>query len=583
MKNLVLSIILLINVFFAFSQKESTSLGQLNSKMWEQVFVNPDSAITLGKEILKQGTESDSIFLAKTLAQIGVAYDIKGLPEVALPYFHQAIKIQEKYKDSTGLSFSYNNLGLMYYAQYDYPSALNNLRKSLAIDKAILDFESAAGSTINIGIIYSYLDSLDKSVNYYSEAISLYKKTNNKKGEISALANIGKVYYSQKKYTDAINAIKKVENYYQNNEVSPEELSSCYNSLANIYLKLKNYKQAINYAKKDLSLCEKYHLSRKKQYAYEVLASIYFTQKKYKEAYEYNNKFTILRDSMLNENRDAILKEIQVKYDTEKTKNELLETKIEKEKSDIKHHKEKQLFYVVFLFSILISIVLYAMYKSKQKINKLLKEKNTLNELVIEQKELMMEEVHHRVKNNLQLISAIIDLESEDFSDEKTIIFLKDLQNRIITLAKLHQFLYEGENVDQVNAATYINGILNALKESTKTKIFFTTDVPEININTKTAVPIGLIVNELVTNSIKYAFQDIISAEVTVQLKKIDNKLYLTISDNGIGISHKEQLNHSFGMEMIKSLCRQLRAKWEMETDKGLKHHFIISKFEVYE
>src|SRR5690606_15076272 len=120
----------------------------------------------------------------------------------------------------------YNNMGLMYYAQYDYPSALKHLKQSLEIDRNIGDRKSAAGAMINIGIIYTYLDSLDKSAQLYQEAYQLYQELGNETGMITALSNAGKVYYAQNDYQNALTSYLKVENYYKDKEINAEALSS---------------------------------------------------------------------------------------------------------------------------------------------------------------------------------------------------------------------------------------------------------------------------------------------------------------------------------------------------------------------
>lgn len=566
---------------------QTTDFTELNDRMWQQVFNNPDSAIIMGKSIIVLAKEEkNDKALAKSYAQIGVAFDLKGMPDSALPYFHKAIKIQETNKDSVGLSFSYNNLGLMYYAQYNYPSALKNLRKSLKIDESINDIESAAGSLINIGIILTYIDSLDESVRLYQKAADFYQKVDNQQGIVTALSNMAKVHYAKKNYQKALENNLKVEAFYKKNGGHPEALSSCYNSLANTYLKMNQFNLALDYANKDLIVCEEGQLTNKKQFAYETLNEVYTAQGNYEKAHAYLKKYTVLRDSILNENRTAVIEEMQTKYETEKTEKELTEIRLEKETQVLKHQKEKQFFYAAIILFILLALILLMGYRSKQKINGLLKDKNQLNEAIIEQKEILLGEVHHRVKNNLQLINSIVELQAIDLQNDKAADVLVDIQKRINAIAELHQFLYQGEDVEKVEVNQYLNSLVEGLKRSFKQNqktVKINTNIIKLDLDVKTAVPLGLIVNEMVTNSLKYAFKEIDKPEIKIKLFKNKNQLILIVNDNGIGINENDKKSVSFGMKMVKSLCRQLKAKMQIESNNGTKHTFTIERFKIYE
>lgn len=583
MRKLLFSIVLLCVCVITISTKANT-IDSLNNYMWNEVFSNPDNAIKIGKELIAKEKNQQQL-IAKTIAQVGVAYDIKGLPDSALNYFLDAIKIQEELKDSIGLSFTYNNMGLMYYAQYDYSSALKFLKKSLSIDRLINDYESAAGSLINIGIIYTYLDSLDKSALLYEEAYGLYKKMENEAGMLTALSNMGKVYFARGMYEKALKNYSEVEEYYKKTKVNAENLSSNYNSLANTYLKLKKYNEALVYAKRDLAVCSQGSLVNKKQFAYETLNEIYKTQGNFEKAHKYLKKYTDLRDSILTENRTEVIEEMQTKYETEKTEKELVEVRLEKEKEKLNYQNEKQVFYGLSGLFILLLVFLFFGYRSKKKINHLLHEKNQLNEEIIKQKELLLGEVHHRVKNNLQLINSIVELQAMDTEDEKSSSSLIDIQKRIAAIAELHQFLYQSDDVEKVDVNQYLTSLVDGLKQSfnkTNKQLEIIPQIASLNLDIKTAVPIGLIVNELVTNALKYAFVGKESGSIQINLNKEQNQLILSIKDDGVGIDNKNPKS-SFGIKMVKSLCRQLKAEWEVKSENGVEHILYIERFKDYE
>ncbi len=583
MKKTLSFILFVFSVLCSFGN-DSNAIDSVNNFMWNEVFSNPENAINIGKELISNHDKKQES-IAKSIAQVGVAYDIKGVPDSALIYFLEAIKIQEELKDSVGLSFTYNNMGLMYYAQYDYSSALKYLNKSLLIDRLINDDESAAGSMINIGIIYTYLDSLNKSADLYEEAYQLYAELKSERGMITALSNMGKVYFAQKQYQKALINYLKVEEFYKNQEVNAEAESSIYNSLANTYLKLAQYPQALIYANKDLDICIEANLLNKKQFAYETLNEIYKVQGNYEKAHEYLKKYTDLRDSILTKDRTQVIEEMQTKYETEKTEKELAEVRFEKEKEKLKHQTETQVLYGLSAFFIVLLVFLFFGFRSKQKINRLLKDKNQLNETIIEQKEMMLGEVHHRVKNNLQLINSIVELQAMDTGNENSSIVLNDIQKRINAIAELHQFLYQTDDVEKVDVSQYLTSLVEGLRQSFDKEthqIQIISSIAPMFLDIKTAVPIGLIVNELITNALKYAFNGKDEGRIEISLKKKENQLILIIKDNGVGINEKKE-STSFGTKMIKSLCRQLKAKWEMKTENGVENILYIERFKDYE
>ncbi|MBK6834376.1 MAG: tetratricopeptide repeat protein [Bacteroidetes bacterium] len=555
-------------------------IDSLNDLLWKTVFLDFEKAVKIGDETIQLAKGSNySIGLANTYAKLGVLYDINGKPEKALPYFLNAIKIQEEIRDSAGLSFSYNNLGLMYYAQYNYKEAYKYLTISLAIDKSRNDLKRAAGAMVNLGIINTYLDSLDRSLQLYNEALAIHKSSNDSAGMMTCISNMGSVYYYKKDFKMALN-------YYLQNEVFlrlsgiTEKKSSAYNNLANTYSKLKQFDKALEFAFKDLELCTSNQLINRKQFAYESLNDIYVDMGDYKNAHVYLNKYIALRDSILNEDRNASIAEMQTKYETEKKDKELIRINAEKDKEVQRRLTQRNFMIAVIVVITLLLLIIVLAFRSKQRINKLLNEKNELNEENIKQKEVLIAEVHHRVKNNLQLINSIIDMQSRNYEDEKTITAVKDIQKRVGAIALLHQFLYQKDSIESVEMQQYISELVTGLKNSFKSddkKIEVVCEVENLRLHINTAVPLGLIINELFTNSFKHAFANKNEGQVKIVLRKFDDLLELEVSDDGVGSN--ETNSNNFGKLMIRSLSRQLQAEWKVKNENGLKNVFLIKKF----
>lgn len=584
-KYLVIATFIFSSSLTLCNAQNKNSVDALNKLSWDLCFSNTDSSKKIAENALQLSNKINyKKGAAEAESKLAVIYDISGFPEKALPLFLSAIKEQEQIKDSSGLSFSYNNLGLMYYAQYNYPQALYNLKKSLLIDEKTGDKKSAAGSLVNIGIVYTYIDSLDEALQLYNKALAIYTSLKDTSGIMSSYSNIAKIHYSKEEYAQALDYYKKNEIFLKQYPNS-ERISAYYNAVANTYLKMKNFALAESFAFKDLEVCEKNQLLNRKQFAYETLNVVYSEMGNYQKAHQFLTKYTELRDSILNENRNSTIAEIQTKYEIEKKENEILRIQAEKENEISKSNTKSVFLFAISIISIIIIAFILWAYLSKKKINTLLKEKNILDEEIIKQKEMMMGEVHHRVKNNLQLITSIIELQLKSISNETAVSHIQDIQKRVESIAILHQFLYQSENVEKVEMNSYVKELSSGLKKSFSTfekNIELQYEIPTLWVDLNTAVPLGLIINELVTNSFKHAFIQSPSGKIIIKIEHLKDLLVLKISDNGCGMD-SNQTSTSFGLKMIKSLCRQLNANWNTQSENGVTNTFEIKRFKIYE
>ncbi|MEJ5284717.1 MAG: histidine kinase dimerization/phosphoacceptor domain -containing protein [Brevinematales bacterium] len=207
--------------------------------------------------------------------------------------------------------------------------------------------------------------------------------------------------------------------------------------------------------------------------------------------------------------------------------------------------------------------------KSEEKIKSLLKEK-----------EILLKEVHHRIKNNMNTIASLIFLHANKIDNADTKDFLLSLKKRINTMAVLYEKLYNSPSIDRVSIKEYlttlVGDIISTISEDKKINISF--NVQDVFLDTKILFPVGIIVNELITNSIKYAFQNVENCQLDITFKVNKNKAKLIISDNGCGISEEQiQQSNGFGFELIKLLTSQLNGSFSIENSNG-SH----SKIEFY-
>ena len=195
---------------------------------------------------------------------------------------------------------------------------------------------------------------------------------------------------------------------------------------------------------------------------------------------------------------------------------------------------------------------------------------------MLKEKEVLLKEVHHRVKNNLQIISALLSLQSSYFTDDNIIKIFRDSQDRIKSMALVHENLYRSKDFGKVDLNEYIKQLVSYLSQSYGElggKISFKVNSENVYLNINTAIPCGMIINELVSNSLEYAFPDGRKGEICIDLRSEDDGFRLVVNDDGVGI--KEGLNikdsKTLGFRLIDTLVKQIDGKMSLDTINGTR------------
>ena len=202
----------------------------------------------------------------------------------------------------------------------------------------------------------------------------------------------------------------------------------------------------------------------------------------------------------------------------------------------------------------------------------------------LKEKEVLLKEIHHRVKNNLQVISSLLKLQSDYITDKSDFELFRESQNRVKTMALIHEKLYRSNNLSRIDFHEYVNNLTSSLLSTygvNKEEITLVNKSEKVHFDIDTAIPCGLIINELVSNSLKHAFPDSLRGEITVDLKKqVDKKYMLTIGDNGSGFPDNTDFRNtkSLGLQLVITLVEQLDASIELIKDKGTTFKIIFSE-----
>lgn len=199
----------------------------------------------------------------------------------------------------------------------------------------------------------------------------------------------------------------------------------------------------------------------------------------------------------------------------------------------------------------------------------------------LKEKEILLKEIHHRVKNNLQVISSILNLQSSFVTDENTLEILQESRNRIRSMAIIHENLYRTEDFSSINFSSYLENLLSNLVSSYRIneEVILATNLEDVDLVLDQAIPCGLLVNELITNALKYAWKQGEKGTITIRLFQKKSTIHLYIFDDGIGLpfDFHEKKTETLGLQLVETLIEQLDGELSVQNENGTKY-FI--KFE---
>lgn len=206
-------------------------------------------------------------------------------------------------------------------------------------------------------------------------------------------------------------------------------------------------------------------------------------------------------------------------------------------------------------------------------------DKQELIEQHMHAQSVLIKEIHHRVKNNLQIISGLLELQAIQIKDTETRNAILDSQSRVKSMALVHEKIYQSEDLSSINYKEYIDQLAEYLFTThEQPNVTYSIESDEVNMPIDSAIPTGIIINELITNSLKHAFPDGRKGTVDIKLKNQKDGVLLVVEDDGIGMQHDFELNKtsSLGLELVNALTQQLNARVQIDSSNGTRFSFHI-------
>lgn len=472
------------------------------------------------------------------------------------PYNDQEVKKAEKSLD--GLEVNIDKIKILLQLSDWYEASFNNpetLEKAFAYAEEALRLSRYLHSDIYAGKCYLQFSMLYQLRNNNAmieasakKAIQLLAKTN----QIDDLGEAWVMIWSAKMRTHApieerLTPIFKAAALFEKSE-NNKRSGDCYKEISELYFSISDFNNSLRFLKKAIFF---YKAAKLKE------DDIYLISSRMNIIYEAEKR-----------NRDIIKLKNKTLLQQSKLKNEVF-------------LRNSMVIFVVLLLVIL--GLLYKSYRFKKKTNKVLemqqneinKKNNTLQNLVVE-KEWLLKEIHHRVKNNLHMVVGLLASQVEFLKNEEAVQAINNSQNRIQAMSLIHQKLYQSESLSIIDMPSYIFELTEYLKDSFEIRntIRIILDIDSFNLPLSHSIPIGLIFNEAVTNAIKYAFPNQNNATINISLKSTDDQKYrLIIHDNGVGLPQDfdPYNNPSLGVKLMHGLTADIEGKFLITNLKGTK------------
>ena len=522
---------------------------------------------------LKYGKRTKDIdLLADVYQNLGVTYySLGNLPESLKMHF-KSLRYYDKLNDDNGKADEYNSIGNVYADQGKNEQAIAMYKRSLKLALRIKDKDGIGNAYVNLGIVYKDLNRYQEAIKMYDKALGVYASVDDRQGMAIVYNDQAKLYFNNGNYQEAIASCEiALKNSVSVNAVS--EVTNAYLTMSRVYIKLGDLKKARELI--DLSLRQSLAIREKQNIkdTYWVLIQLDSASNDYQAAFKHQKLWLSYRDSIVNQEAEEKSYQTVLQYSFDK------KAGLEKAKNDKaifrlnqrnKLSSQQQRYLVIILVVLLVSgIVVW--YFARRSINN---RKQLAAFLANENqhKEMLLQEVHHRVNNSLQMISSLLSIQADSTENDEIRDYLHKSENRIQSMSVMHQLLHLSDSKLEVNMQDYFNGVLDfytTLLES-KPNIKLNVSVPSVSFHTKLAMPLAIILNELITNSLKYAFPKN-EGEITVSLtpETDSDRWIFSLKDNGIGFQPKEgpQDQSSLGLTLVQLMTKQIAGTLTIQSE----------------
>ncbi|REG91052.1 tetratricopeptide repeat protein [Algoriphagus antarcticus] len=570
-----------LNVALEYIEMGLEEAREKEDSYWEGNLMVSQGAILLRMEELKLAEyvlkeailkipESEAWLLYTNL---GYVYERKGMLGDAFVYASKTLEIGENYGDTKAIAMAYSDMSNLFWKQGKIDAALNYGLKSIEL------FEKRGLNDLDydftLHLVGQYMVDLDRpkdAIEYFKQSVQIgerYGFYNNLSDTFIALANLkakmGDFSEARKSGLEALRYAELLNNEFM--------IMRSYMALGKASNMAGDYEDAAVYLRTSIEKAttnfgDKFYLSL----VYDELSKSYEGAKAYENALNTSKISSRLRGEVFTAEAEEKVAVLETQMQVAQKENT-----IKIQEAELSRQWVIQVFYLTLAGVLLFFLfLLYRVFLKKKKYSSLLEKKN-------EEKEFLLKEIHHRVKNNLETISSLLTLQIASIKNPDFQQIMEETYLRVQSMGMIHLRLYKKDNLKSVEMKEFFEGLGKFILETfdASDRIDFRIRMNTLELDVDVAIPIGLIVNELISNSLKYAFPRQKSGQICVQLDEKEGNLFLKVSDDGIGIMENSTTQGTgFGRELISLLTRQLDGKMTLANEAGtaFTFEFLLNK-----
>jgi two-component system, sensor histidine kinase PdtaS len=524
---------------------------------------------------------NDTLSFADCRFYKGIVFAKLGHYDNALKEYFGALIVYENIDNQGRIAMIYNSIGLVFKNQGDNERALEYFRKSLRMNQQLNQSIGIANSLTSIGIVYKNLNRTEDAIINYEKALKIYEEAKELNMIAGTYNNIGVAWLKTGAPDSARFWFERSYTLHLDNN-NLIEAASVSQNIGEAFIDSKKPREAIKWLLSSMEVVKSVNQLPYIQTGYHELHRAYILLGKMDTALFYYKKYIEVKDSIFDIERIKNVAQSELQYQFEKERQiESFNSFQESKKNEIELAGERQIrnlsvafigiliaLAAILLRSLRIRKKMYLRLEEKQEIikSKNMAQKDLINEtnVLLKEKEFLLREIHHRVMNNLQTIKSMLNLQISSLDDETEVLALQDAQNRVQAMSLVHNKLYTGDQSYLVNFEQFAMELFSSVKEAyahPECTVSCVINGSDLQVNSETILPLGLILNELLTNTFKHAFVHRSEGKIWIDLVRLKESIYrMEVLDDGVGINHSLDPDHSksMGMGLIDSLSDQL-------------------------
>jgi two-component sensor histidine kinase len=513
---------------------------------------------------------------AKGLNFIGMIHYLEDEIDQAIQHYLLSLEQFEAAGDTLYMGILYNNIAASYQLREKQQETIDYYLQALHYVDLAGDRDWVANINLNLGRPYKKLQQYDKALDHIQTALAYYEEIDSDVYRAYAWHAIGEIKLEQRINEEAAEAGFKAL-ALMDVEFDPSIEIRIRSMIGTALTRLDQPQKAEPHLNRGLELSRQLGSNEDKLAIYIGLREYHEAIGNFQDALLFFDTVVQIRDSLFNIEKDIQLTDALTRYQTERKQRQIDQLEATTKLQELRiaqSRRERWIFFgIVIGLGLFTALILYLLWQNKRARTQL-EIVNAEIAKALEEKDLLLREIHHRVKNNLQIVSSLLNLQSRTIQDAGAAQAIRDSQNRVRSMAILHQNLYQQEHATAMNVAQYVDMLSNHLMDSygqPTGKVTIESDVEEMILDVDLLVPLGLILNELLTNALKYAFPGDEEGKIDIRLRGNGENLEMVVADDGCGMAQGTDLqtNENFGFRMIRAFTAKLKGNMQIQSEQG--------------